>query len=152
MEVDFRGEELDVDLDDQAEPTAKEEEQEVDVGGEETAPSAEASQPASAAVDPQPKRTRGGRGGQKHQFDQSDKKYAITCDIIASHLAKDTYRRVGKTYHLPFVKPLARKDYSEWYKYVVYHSDAWAEFPNEGEISDRALKAWTAIIPEFWSW
>ena len=96
-EVDFGGEELDVDLDDQAEPTAKEEEQEVDVGGEETAPSAEASQAASAAVDPQPKRTRGARGGQKHQFEQSDKKYAITCDIIASHLAKDAHRRVGKT-------------------------------------------------------
>ena len=96
-EVDFGGEELDVDLDDQAEPTAKEEEQEVDVGGEETAPSAEASQAASAAVDPQPKRTRGARGGQKHQFEQSDEKYAITCDIIASHLAKDAHRRVGKT-------------------------------------------------------
>ena len=87
----------------------------MDVGGEETAPSAEASQAASAAVDPQPKRTRGARGGQKHQFEQADKKYAITCDLIASHLASHTYRRVGETYQL---KPLlARKDYPEWYKY-----------------------------------
>ena len=51
------------------------------------------------------------------------------------------------------MKPLlARKDYSEWYKYVVYHADAWAESPDEGDISDGALKAWAAIIPEFWSW
>ena len=152
-EVGFGGEEPDVDFDDQAEPAIKEEEQEVGVGGEETAPSAEASEPASAAVDPQPKRTRGARGGQKHQFEQSDKKYALTCDLIASHLASHTYRRVGKTYHLPFVKPLiARRDYSEWYKYVVFHADAWAESPEEGDISDGALKAWAAIIPEFWSW
>ena len=105
-EVDFGDEEPDVDPDDQAEPTAKQEQQEVDVADEETAPSAEASQTASAAVDPQPKSTRGARGGQMHQFEQSDKKYAITCDLIASHLASHTYRRVGKTYHLPFVKPL----------------------------------------------
>ena len=155
-EVDFGDEEPDVDPDDQAEPTAKQEQQEADVADEETAPSAEASQTASAAVDPQPKRTRGARGGQKHQFEQSDEKYAITCDLIASHLASHTYRRVGKTYHLPFVKPLlARKDYyyySEWYKYVVFHADAWAESREEGDISDGALKAWAAIIPEFWSW
>ena len=105
-EVDFGDEEPDVDPDDQAEPTAKQEQQEADVADEETAPSAEASQTASAAVDPQPKRTRGARGGQKHQFEQSDKKYAITCDLISSHLASHTYRRVGKTYQLPFVKPL----------------------------------------------
>ena len=60
-EVDFGGEEPDADLDDQVEPTAKEEQQEVDVADEETAPSAEASQTASAAVDPQPKRIRAER-------------------------------------------------------------------------------------------
>ena len=38
--------------------------------GKETAPSAEASAASqSAAVDPQPKTTRGARGGQKHQFE-----------------------------------------------------------------------------------
>ena len=152
-EVDFGGEEPGDDLDDQAEPTPKEEQQEGDEADDETAPSAGTSQTASAAIDPQPKRTRGARGGQKHQFEQSDKKYALTCDLIASHLASHTYRRVGKTYHLPFVKPLiARRDYSEWYKYVVFHADAWAESPEEGDVSDGALKAWAAIIPAFWSW
>ena len=150
--VDYGDEDVDVDIDDQLERVVKGE-QEVEVGGEETAPSAEASQPASAAVDPQPKRTRGARGGQKHQFEQSDKKYAATCDLIASHLASHTYRRVGKAYHLPFVKPLlARKDYSERYKYVVHHADAWAETAEEGQLSDGALRAWAAILPEFWAW
>ena len=152
-EVDFGDEEPGDDPDDQVEPAPKEEQQEGDEADDETAPSAETSQTASAAVDPQPKRTRGARGGQKHQFEQSDKKYALTCDLIASHLASHTYRRVRKTYHLPFVKPLiARRDYSEWYKYVVFHADAWAESPEDGDISDGALKAWAAIIPEFWSW
>ena len=149
--VDYGDEDLDDDIVDQPEPVVKGE-QEVDVGDEETAPSAEASQPASTAVDPQPKRTRGARGGQKHQFEQADKKYAITCDLIASHLSTLTYRRVGRTYQLSFVKPLlARKDYPEWYKYVVHHADAWAETPDEGNISDGALRAWAAILPEFWS-
>ena len=152
-EVDFGDEEPGDDPDDQAEPAPKEEQQEGEEADDETAPGAETSQTTSAAVDPQPKRTRGARGGQKHQFEQSDKKYALTCDLIASHLASHTYRRVRKTYHLPFVKPLiARRDYSEWYKYVVFHADAWAESPEDGDISDGALKAWAAIIPEFWSW
>ena len=61
-EVDFGDEEPGDDLDDQAEPTPKEEQQEGDEADDETAPSAETSQTASAAVDPQPKRTRGARG------------------------------------------------------------------------------------------
>ena len=38
------------------------------------------------------------------------------------------------------------------YKYVVHHADAWAETPDEGNISDGALRAWAAILPEFWAW
>ena len=151
--VDCEDEGVDVDLNDQPEPVVKGE-QEVEVEVEETAPSAEASQATPTAADSQPKRTRGARGGQKHQFEQSDRKYAETCDLIASHLASHTYRRTGRAYHLPFVKPLtARKDYYlEWYKYVVHHAEAWADTPDEGQISDEALKAWAAIIPEFWAW
>ena len=149
--VDYGDEDGDVDID-EPEPVVKGE-QEVEVEVEETAPSAEASQATPAAVDPQPKRTRGARGGQKHQFDQSDRKYAETCDLIASHMASHTYRRTGRAWHLPFVKPLAaRKDYPEWYKYVVHHAEAWADTPEEGQLSDEALKAWAAILPKFWAW
>ena len=89
-EVDFGDEEPGDDPDDQAEPALKEEQQEGEEADDETAPVAETSQTTSAAIDPQPKRTRGARGGQKHQFEQSDKKYALTCDLIASHLASHT--------------------------------------------------------------
>ena len=106
-----------------------------------------------SGLQPQPKRTRGARGGQKHPFEASDKRYAETCDIIASHMAAFTYKETGRAWHLPFIKPLAaRRNYPEWYRYVVHHADAWADTPEDGLVSLESLRAWAAILPEFWTW
>ena len=49
----------------------------------------------------------------------SEKRYAETCDLIASHMASHTHKETGHTWHMPCVKPLAaRKNYPEWYRHV----------------------------------
>lgn len=68
-------------------------------------------------------------------------------------MAAHTSRETGHSWHLPFIKPLtARKHYPEWYRYVVHHSAAWSEEPEDGLMSPESLRAWAAILPEFWAW
>ena len=68
-------------------------------------------------------------------------------------MAAHTYRETGHAWHLPFIKPLAaRRNYPEWYRYVVLHSDTWSQEPEDGLMSTESLRAWAAILPDFWAW
>ena len=126
----------------------------VEVGGaqlEEGVGEAAASASSAGQVERDRTRRRGCRAGAKHLPGRENLAYGTTCEYIRAQLGDSTYARFGRRFNLPLISPhVARKQYPEWFAYVLRHSDRWA-FDTEGELLpvDTILR-WATILPELW--
>ena len=96
-------------------------------------------------------RRRGCKAGAKHVSGRENRAYGTTCEYIGAQLGNSTYARFGRQFNLPHIPPhIARKQYPEWFGYVLRHSDRWA-FDTDGELLpvDTILR-WATILPELW--
>ena len=96
-------------------------------------------------------RRRGCRAGAKHVAGRENLAYGTTCEYIAAQLGDSTYARFNRRFNLPHIPPqVARKQYPEWFGYVLRHSDRWA-VDLDGELLpvDTVLR-WATILPELW--
>ena len=96
-------------------------------------------------------RRQGCWAGAKHLPGRENLAYGTTCEYIRAQLGDSTYARFGRRFNLPLISPhIARKQYPEWFAYVLRHSDRWA-FDTEGELLpvDTILRRAT-ILPELW--
>ena len=96
-------------------------------------------------------RRRGCRAGAKHVAGRENLSYGQTCEYISAQLGDSTYARFGCRFNLPHIPPqVARKQYPEWFGYVLRHSDRWAS-DSEGELLPvDTITRWATILPELW--
>ena len=96
-------------------------------------------------------RRRGCRAGAKHVAGRENLSYGQTCEYISAQLGDSTYARFGRRFNLPHIPPqVARKQYPEWFGYVLRHSDRWAS-DSEGELLPvDTITRWATILPELW--
>ena len=95
-------------------------------------------------------RRRGCRAGVKHQPGRENLAHGTTCEYIRAQLGDIRPVRTS-VQPSPIISPhVARKQYPEWFSYVLRHSDLWA-FDTEGELLpvDTILR-WATILPELW--
>ena len=96
-------------------------------------------------------RRRGCRAGAKHVAGRENLSYGTTCEYISAQLGDSAYARFGRRFNLPHIPPqVARRQYPEWFGYVLRHSDRWA-FDAEGELLPvDTITRWATILPELW--
>ncbi|CAK9092418.1 unnamed protein product, partial [Durusdinium trenchii] len=96
-------------------------------------------------------RRRGCRAGAKHVAGRENLSYGQTCEYIRAQLGDSTYARFGRRFNLPHIPPqVARKQYPEWFGYVLRHSERWAS-DAEGELLPvDTITRWATILPELW--
>ncbi|CAK9002839.1 unnamed protein product [Durusdinium trenchii] len=69
-------------------------------------------------------RRRGCRAGAKRVAGRENLSYGTTCEYISAQLGDSTYARFGRRFNLPHIPPqVARRQYPEWFGYVLRHSD-----------------------------
>eukprot|EP00913_Durusdinium_trenchii_P009157 g8606.t1 len=70
-------------------------------------------------------RRRGCRAGAKRVAGRENLSYGTTCEYISAQLGDSTYARFGRRFNLPHIPPqVARRQYPEWFGYVLRHSDS----------------------------
>ena len=96
-------------------------------------------------------RRRGTRAGRKHAPGKENALYSQACNNIRAQLGRSTHARFGRCFELPFITPqTARREYSDWFRYVLKHSNQWT-WQVEGEaLPIDMILTWSTLLPELW--